>query len=205
MNLTGKKAMYVKIMTSLFAIRSRSLAIVIVMFICHSCFPADVFKPEYYVEVDVKILKATPENYRNKKIFYESEYKGFKTEFPQYLEKEGFKSTKKYWLEIMPDSIPVFADKSDEMNKIVPGLKRDSAVKVYGEIKKISLVRKKGEQGPVFSFYLDLDHIEVISDPPEKKGSDEFHPQKPENREGDRKTDSKKKGDDIELNTPEGK
>ncbi len=117
------------------------------------------FDPKGYVEVELARLKATPEEFKNKKIFYISRYQGYKTTFPPYIEKSGFKPAKHYLLSISPLMVPVMSKKNDETNALIPTLPRGKAVKVYGKVEKF---RIEPELTTLPRFYLDLDHIEAV-------------------------------------------
>lgn len=118
------------------------------------------FKPELYNSVEAKLLKITPEEFRNKKIFYQSQYIGIRKIFPKYIQDSGFKPDKYYCFEIDPGNIPVFTKKSEEYTKLLLTIKPGSTVQVYGKLKKLRYSPKKVKQD---LFYLDLEKLEIIS------------------------------------------
>ncbi len=126
-------------------------------------YAGGAFDPKSYNETELAKIKATPEEYKNKKICYISKYKGYITSFPPYIEKSGFKAGKYYLLEISPVIVPVMVKKTDEMNEIIPTLPRGKGVKIYGKIDKF---RIEPEFTVLPRFYLDLDHIEVLEGDP---------------------------------------
>ncbi|HBC87843.1 MAG TPA: hypothetical protein DCZ94_12885 [Lentisphaeria bacterium] len=144
---------------------------------------AETFKAENYTEVEIAKLKATPEEYKNKRICYESEYFGYETTFPAYVEKSGFKAGKDYCLLVKPVNIPVMAEKNKENNELVPTMKKNSKVKVYGKIKKF-MSEPEATQLP--HYYLELEKIEVTAPPP----AEEARKDPRDERRKDRKADS---------------
>lgn len=99
---------------------------------------------------------------RNKRVCYVTTYIKYMTTFPPYAAKNGFKAGKHYWLLIQPVSLPVITKKTDEMNELIPNLKKGTKVKVFGKIKKFR-VSAKNTMLP--SYYLDLDEIQIIEEP----------------------------------------
>ena len=120
---------------------------------------AETFKPESYTVVEIPKLKAIPEEYKNKKVCYESVYVGYETTFPPYVEKSGFKAGKDFCLLVRPMNLPVMAGKTKEINELVPTLKRGAKVKIYGKIKKFM---NEPEATTLPHYYLDLEKIEVV-------------------------------------------
>ncbi|GEM_PF-2943016 len=127
---------------------------------------AETFKAENYAQVEIARLKATPEEYKMKRICYESEYWGYETTFPPYVEKSGFKAGKDFCLLIKPVSLPVMAEKSKEMNELVPALKNGSTVKVYGKVKKFM---SEPDATMMPHYYLELEKIEVVEKPAQQQ------------------------------------
>lgn len=130
------------------------------VFICD--ISAGTFKPESYKAVESKVLKLKPEDYRNKKIFYEGMYSSTQTTFPPYAEKNGIKAGKYFWLIISPANMPVVARKGKDLDDAIIALKRGSTVKVYGKVKKF---KYKPELTILPPYYLELVHIEVTKEP----------------------------------------
>lgn len=136
-----------------------AVLVTVIFFYCVSDVKAVTFHPERYDEIQVATVKATPEEYKNKKIFYTSKYIKYLTTFPPYIEASGFKSGKYYLLMIVPADFPVLVRKDDEMNELIPTLPRGKSVKVYGKVKKF----KASPQYTMFPrYYLELDHIEIV-------------------------------------------
>ncbi len=117
------------------------------------------FDPKKYEPVEIEKLRATPEDLKNKKVCFETVYWKYETTFPPYVERSGYKAGKDYYLAVDPGSFPVIADKTDEMNAIIPTLKRGSKIRVYGKVKKFS-------SPPVETrfphYFLELDKLEII-------------------------------------------
>lgn len=144
---------------------------------------AETFKPENYTEVDKEKIKAMPEEYKNKKIWYESIYFGYEITFPRYVEKSGFKAGKDFCLLVRPVILPVMAEKTKEMNDLVPTLKRGTKVKVYGRMKKFM---SEPEKTVLPHYYLELDKMEIVEEAvkPEKRNRpDDNNKQQPDEDE----------------------
>ena len=122
---------------------------------------AETFKPESYAVVEIPKLKALPEEYRNKKVCYESVYAGYETTFPPYVEKSGFKAGKDFCLLVRPMDLPVMAEKTKEINELVPTLKKGTKVKIYGKIKKFM---SEPEMTTLPHYFLELEKIEVVEE-----------------------------------------
>lgn len=112
-----------------------------------------------YAEVEIAQIKATPEEYKNKKITYTSRYNKYQTTFPAYIENSGFKPGKYYLLEISPMNLPVMVKKSDKMNELIPTLAKNKVVKVSGKIEKF---KTEPQRKMLPRYYLSLDEIEVV-------------------------------------------
>jgi hypothetical protein len=147
----------------------KRFAALVAMSLMASLFSAQ-FDPKKYEPVEIEKLKATPEDLKNKKVTFETVYWRYETTFPPYIERSGYKAGKDYYLAVDPGNFPVMADKTDEMNAIIPTLKRGSKIRVYGKVKKFS-------SPPVETrfphYFLELDKLEIIeigdgSDPDEK-------------------------------------
>lgn len=136
---------------------------------------AEAFKAEYYTSVDNKTLKLKPEDYRNKKIFYEGFYSNIMTTFPAYAEKNGIKAGKYFWLIITPENLPVIVRKGDDLDDVVIAIKKGSTVKVYGKVRKFKY-QAKHTMLPLY--YLEMVHIEVVKEPEKEpeEGNDRRNP-----------------------------
>ena len=132
-----------------------------VLLIHQSAFTTPKVKHEQYKELSLEILKSQPEEYRNKKVCYESVYERYMTTFPPYAELNGFKAGKYYWLLIAPKNLPVVAKKTKTMNSLILTLKKRCKVKIYGKIKKFHI---KAKNTMLPSYYLELADIVIISE-----------------------------------------
>ena len=119
---------------------------------------AEIDKKKYQ-ELNLDVVKAMPEDYKNKKVFFETIFVRYETTFLPYMEKSGYRAGKHYYIQVRPDNFPVMAEKDDLTNAIIPTLKAGSKVKVYGKVKKFS---SASEVGVLPLFHLEMDHIEVI-------------------------------------------
>ncbi|OGV51054.1 MAG: hypothetical protein A2017_12770 [Lentisphaerae bacterium GWF2_44_16] len=112
-----------------------------------------------YTEVKVENLKIEPEEFKRKDIFFLTRFNGFRTGFHGYMERSGFTNEKYYWLGVAPYNLPVLAKKKDfdDMASLKNGMK----LKLYGEIKKFTVV-------PYFKeaprYYLDLEKLEIVTE-----------------------------------------
>jgi hypothetical protein len=129
------------------------------IFLVFNEISAATFKPEKYAEVALANIKATPEEYKNKRIFIVTSYRAYRTTFPAYVERSGFKPGKYYYLRVVPESLPVMAKKDDELNEIIPTLGKGRSVKIYGKIKKFSATP---HQKVLPRYYLELEKLEVL-------------------------------------------
>lgn len=136
-----------------------AVLVTVIFLYCALDVKGATFHPERYDEIQPAALKATPEEYKNKKIFYTSKYIRYLTTFPPYMEASGFRAGKYYLLMVVPADFPVLVRKDDEMNELIPTLPRGKRVKVYGKVKKF----KASPQYTMFPrYYLELDHVEVV-------------------------------------------
>ncbi|MBN1863564.1 MAG: hypothetical protein JW808_01550 [Victivallales bacterium] len=143
------------------------------------------FKTEGYEEVDEKTLELKPEDYRNKKIFYQGVYASTQTSFPPYVERSGIKAGKHYWLLVTPHNLPVIVKKGKDFDEPVAALKRNSTLKLYGKIKKF---KYKPDLSTLPQYYLDLDYLEVI-----EEAEDAEEPKTPEEKWRERVRDIKER------------
>jgi hypothetical protein len=130
-----------------------------VLFIAFFSAFSATFDATKYEELAIEKVKATPEEYKNKKIFIETVFLMYATTFLPYMEKSGFKAGKDYYIQVKPDNFPVMSEKNDETNAIIPGLKVGSKLRLYGKIKKF---KSPPVQTVLPLYYLELDHIEVL-------------------------------------------
>ena len=114
-------------------------------------------------EVAYSALKVAPEKHKNKLLSYTEIYLNFLTTFPEYMEAQGFKSSRWILLEVGDPRLPVLAKKKDDMVTMVSGLKAGTMVKVTGRVREFKL-------DPRFAlaptFYIEADSIVVDSTVP---------------------------------------
>ena len=141
---------------------------VLALFLCanFSLLRAGTFDPKKYKEIESSIIKAQPEEYRNKTITFETKYRGYRKAYPNYIIKSGFKSHKYYWFVINPEIIPAMAKKTEMFNNLIQTLKPGTTIKVYGKLRKLKYSPKRRQQD---FFYLELKNIEIIASPTKKK------------------------------------
>jgi hypothetical protein len=127
-----------------------------------SVYAASKVKHDQYKVLELEIVKSQPEEFKNKKVCYESTYSQYMTVFPAYAEKNSIKPGKHYWLVIQPNNLPVIVKKTDEMNELIPKIKRGTKVKVYGKIKKFRVTAK---HAMLPTYYLELADIQILEEP----------------------------------------
>ncbi len=111
-----------------------------------------------YEEVQFNMIKAAPESFSSsKRIVYEAPFFRYSTTFLPYMEKSGFKASKYYLLEIGHVTVPAIARKDKEMNELVAGLRRGTAMKVYGRVKKF---RHKPLLTTLPHYYVSVEKLE---------------------------------------------
>ena len=140
----------------------RLFIVVGVALVFYSNLYAGTFKAESYKEVEAKVLKLKVEDFRNAKVFYTGTFTNILTTFPRYVNKSGIKAGKYFWLVITPNNVPVVTRKRKGLDDKIIAIKKGSTVKVYGKIKKL---KYKGRASILTPYYLDLDSIEVVSEP----------------------------------------
>lgn len=118
------------------------------------------FNADQYQLVDKAILKAQPEKYKNKKIYFESKYSGYATTFPRYMERSGIKAGKYFHLRTYPSNLPVLAEKKKFVDLVI-GLKKGCRVKIYGKVRKF-VVNPKRSRFP--HYFLDVAEIVVTKE-----------------------------------------
>ena len=123
------------------------------------------FDTSGYDEVEGKVLKLKPEDYRNKKIFYEGRYGNTMTAFPPYAERSGIKAGKHYWLVVEPTNLPVIARKGKDFDELVAQLKSNNLLKLYGRVKKFNY---KPERTTLPQYYFEVEYFEVLGDAPDR-------------------------------------
>ena len=119
------------------------------------------FNANHYKLVEKEMLKAQPEKYKNKKIYFESKYSGYTTTFPNYMDRSGIKAGKYFYLRTNPSNLPVLAQKK-KFSELVIGLKKGSTVKIYGKVRKFA-VRPKRSRFPLY--FLDVADVVVTKEP----------------------------------------
>ncbi|HPN84559.1 MAG TPA: hypothetical protein PK821_04395 [Victivallales bacterium] len=134
------------------------IGVCILSMLCASLFSVD-FDPGKYEKVDIEKVKATPEEYKNKKVSLDTVYFKYETTFLPYMDKSGFKAGKNYYLQVKPGNFPVMVDKNDETNSLIPSLKAGSKVRIYGKVKKFSY---KPEATIWPHYFLEMDKLEII-------------------------------------------
>lgn len=123
-------------------------------------------KPAYanaakYQEVELATLRATPEEYKHKKVCLITTYLGYSPILPWYMELSGFKADKYYWIIVIPTVLPAMTKKTDLMNALIPGLAKRKTVIIYG---KVGEYRQKPRNIPMApSYYLEVDYLEVCA------------------------------------------
>lgn len=112
-----------------------------------------------YKLVEFKILKAAPEEYKNKRISTRGTYNGYTATIPEYMHSSGYK-TGKYFLFLMENStaIAFIIKKDDDVVAQIANLKRGSELEVYGKVKQF---RGKPKMGMAPQFCLLIDEIVV--------------------------------------------
>ena len=121
-------------------------------------------KTQGYETLEFKVLRAMPEEYKNKKVAYEGVYFGFAITFLPYMEKSGFEASKYFGIGVGDLSLPVMAKKNDDFNELIGKvLEKGATVKVYGKVKKY---RVEPEITTFPHYYLELDYVEIVKDAP---------------------------------------
>ncbi len=146
------------------------MLLIALLFSCRVAFSGS-FDSERYTEVEINLLKATPEEFKNDRIALKTHFFNFHTTFPAYVENSGIKPSKHYYLKVNPVTLPVFFEKKDDNDNLIPTLKKGKAVMLYGKIKKFRTVP---EIKVMPRYYLELEHFEVLENEPEaKSGADD--------------------------------
>ncbi|RMD78591.1 MAG: hypothetical protein D6820_09720 [Lentisphaerae bacterium] len=126
----------------------------------------DYAKPAHnasrYKLVKYSMLKAQKKEYKNDRVQYEAVYLGFNDNFPEYVERSGFRSSRYYYLLAGDLSIPIIVKRSDDIASLLANLKKGSRVRVYGKLRKFKVSPKH----PMFpEYYVELEHITVLALP----------------------------------------
>lgn len=118
-----------------------------------------------YQEVELLTLRATPEKFKNKRIRISTRYQGFSITFPEYMEKSKFKGDKHYLIQIIPKSLPVIAEKEDEMTELIAPLRKGTMVVAYGKVREFSSKPKRVRTHMHMrsDYFLELEHLELAA------------------------------------------
>jgi len=116
------------------------------------------FNTDRYAPVKLTQLQATPEEYKNDRVVFTTEYSGFEIRFPPYIERSGFKPEQDFYLRVLPVNLPVMAGKKDFADPITE-LPRGAGLRIYGKIKQFGS-SPRDTRFP--RYYLDLEHLELI-------------------------------------------
>jgi hypothetical protein len=116
------------------------------------------FSADRYKTVDVRELQLNTEEYKNKRVTFQSQFVGVETSFPKHVVQSGFKQDRDICILTRLGTVLVMARKDDEITELLKTLKRGDTLVVYGKIREFKspanreMVRAK--------YYLDLEHIE---------------------------------------------
>ena len=139
----------------------RLIASMFLLVLCSiSARPAE-FNPETYTETEATVVKATPEELKNKKICFTTSFIRYLTAFPTYIESSGFKPSKYYLIEVLPHNFPIMAKKDQEISDILIKIAPKTQAKVYGKVKKYK-IEPKAKILP--RYFLELDKLEVLNE-----------------------------------------
>ncbi|NOY74842.1 MAG: hypothetical protein GXP32_03505 [Kiritimatiellaeota bacterium] len=126
------------------------------------------FNASQYKQITKELLKAQPEKYKNKKIYFETKYLGYATTFPPYMERSGIKAGKYFYIRAQPQNFPVVANKKS-FSDLILSMKKRSSVKIYGKVKKFPI-------SPGWSrfphYYLVVADIQVTKEPTKEDEGD---------------------------------
>ena len=129
--------------------------------VCGLFLAGSAFNASQYALVTKELLKAQPEKYKNRKIYFETKYLGYATTFAPYMERSGVKAGKYFYLNTIPRSFPVFAAKKS-FSELVIGLKKHSTVKIYGKVKKFPVAPRRTR---LPRYYLEVADIQITKEP----------------------------------------
>ncbi len=107
-----------------------------VLVVLMAVIPAQAKDYSKFEEVEVKKLKAAPEEYLNKNISCRTNFLELANVFHDYMEKSGFKAGKHFWLRARPGNLPVIGDKKEcDGFELVDSLDEGDGIIIYGKIK----------------------------------------------------------------------
>jgi hypothetical protein len=119
-----------------------------------------IFK--YHKEIEFKLLRVTPEDFENKKVTYNGRFIGLTAQFHNYMVESGLKPDRYLGIGVGDLAIPVFVRKQGDIAEFLAGVKPGCTVQVYGRVRDF---RRKPPTALLPKFYLDLEHITVLSEP----------------------------------------
>ena len=122
---------------------------------------ASAFNADQYRLVTKEMLKAQPEKYKNKKVYFETKYLGYATTFPHYMERSGIKAGKYFYIRAQPQNFPVVAKKKT-FSELILSMKKLSIVKIFGKVKKFP-VSPGRSRFP--HYYLEVADIQITKEP----------------------------------------
>jgi hypothetical protein len=126
------------------------------------------FNASQYQLVEKEMLKAQPEKYKNKKIYFVSKYFGYTTTFPKYMERSGIKAGKYFHVRTNPQNFPVVAQKK-KFSDLIIAMKKGSMMKIYGKVRKFA-VSPKHSRAP--HYFLEVADIIVTKEPVKGENND---------------------------------
>ncbi len=129
--------------------------------------------PADYKEADYKLLKANPEDYKNKKISVTVEFRGLDLDFPPFVERLGFKEDKFFLIKTQYKmlggaGIPIFLKKTPETKETVPVIEQKSQVMIYGKVRKF-IAQPIAREGAFPDYYLEADGLDIVAEAQPKK------------------------------------
>lgn len=142
---------------------------------------SDKYNEKSYPKVEVGVIKATPETYKNKKISLPTLFWGYRTSFPKYIQNSRFDEERHYYLHVAPENLAVMGLKKGLLNQIIPLMKKGTPVQLFGRIKKFS---DEPDHIKHPSYYLDIEHVVVLDPNSEvaKKLKENIRSEKKDNR-----------------------
>jgi len=112
-------------------------------------------------EISYNELKIAPENYKSKKIAYSAAFRNVSTTFLPYMEKSGFRPDKYLWIVAGDLSVPAMVKKTDDVTKLVAGLKRGVHIRITGKIKEFKVEPKQTLHA---RYYVKVENLAVSDD-----------------------------------------
>ena len=113
-----------------------------------------------FKEKSYKEIRASVKDLKNKKICYEATFINFSNEFPNYMERSGFRESKNYILLAGGKDLPVILKKTKYTTTLLAELKAGAKVKLYGRVKDFKADKNVKMAA---SYYLQFDYIEILS------------------------------------------